>query len=51
VVAGKYHSVGLKIGGKVMAVGKNSYGQCDVNNWKYIKARTSPLTVIVLPQD
>ena len=51
VVAGKYHSLGLKIDGKVIAVGKNSYGQCDVNNWKYIKTKTSPLAVIVLPQD
>jgi uncharacterized repeat protein (TIGR02543 family) len=33
VVAGGYHTVGVKSDGTVVAVGRNSEGQCDVGNW------------------
>jgi hypothetical protein len=33
VAAGWYHTVGLKSDGTVVAVGDNSYGQCDVDSW------------------
>jgi len=33
VAAGSYHTVGLKTNGAVVAVGDNSYGQCNVNGW------------------
>jgi len=33
VAAGVCHTVGLKDGGTVVAVGLDDYGQCDVGNW------------------
>jgi len=33
VAAGYSHTVGLKVDGTVVAVGDNSWGQCDVGNW------------------
>jgi alpha-tubulin suppressor-like RCC1 family protein len=33
VAAGYTHTVGLKSGGTVVAVGRNDYGQCDVSGW------------------
>ena len=33
VAAGGYHTVGLKSDGTVVAVGWNTYGQCDVGSW------------------
>lgn len=33
VSAGDYHTVGLRSDGTVLAVGSNSYGQCDVSGW------------------
>jgi len=36
VAAGSYHTVGLKTDGTVVAVGDNSYGQCNVNGWTNI---------------
>jgi len=33
VSAGDFHTVGLKLDGTVVAVGLNSSGQCNVNNW------------------
>jgi len=36
VAAGSYHTVGLKTNGAVVAVGDNSYGQCNVNGWTNI---------------
>jgi alpha-tubulin suppressor-like RCC1 family protein len=33
VAAGYYHTVGLKSDGRVVAVGINSYGECDVGQW------------------
>jgi hypothetical protein len=33
VAAGGYHRVGLKDDGTVVAVGDNTYGQCNVGNW------------------
>jgi hypothetical protein len=33
VSAGGRHTVGLKADGTVVAVGNNTYGQCDVGNW------------------
>lgn len=35
---GKGHTVGLREDGTVVAVGDNSYGQCNVSEWKDIKA-------------
>ena len=36
VAAGYYHTVGLKADGTVVAIGDNSYGQCDVDGWEDI---------------
>jgi len=33
ISAGRYHTVGLKSNGTVVAVGDNLYGQCDVSDW------------------
>ena len=38
VSAGYYHTVGLKADGTVVAVGDNSFGQCDVSDWQNIVA-------------
>ena len=38
IEAGKYHTVGLKSDGTVVAVGDNEYGQCDVSDWTDIIA-------------
>ena len=38
VAAGGSHTVGLKADGKVVAVGSNAYGQCDVSGWTDIVA-------------
>lgn len=35
---GKGHTVGLRADGTVVAVGDNTYGQCNVSEWKNIKA-------------
>lgn len=37
-VAGKGHTVGLRADGKVVAVGDNTYGQCNVEDWTNIVA-------------
>ena len=34
VVAGGVHTVGLRADGTVVAVGKNTDGRCNVQNWK-----------------
>jgi len=33
VAAGLWHTVGLKADGTVVAVGLNSFGQCNVDGW------------------
>ena len=33
VAGGKLHTVGLKTDGTVVAVGKNAYGQCNIDTW------------------
>jgi alpha-tubulin suppressor-like RCC1 family protein len=33
VTGGGWHTVGVKSDGTVVAVGDNTYGQCDVGNW------------------
>jgi alpha-tubulin suppressor-like RCC1 family protein len=33
VAAGEFHTVGLKADGTVVAVGDNSFGQCNVGGW------------------
>lgn len=38
IVAGNYHTVGLKKDGTVVAVGSNSDGECDVSGWTDIVA-------------
>ena len=38
IIAGSYHTVGLKAEGTVVAVGWNTYGQCNVNDWRDIVA-------------
>ena len=38
ISAGYYHTVGLKADGTVVAVGLNTYGQCDVEDWTDIVA-------------
>jgi alpha-tubulin suppressor-like RCC1 family protein len=43
VAAGYSHTVGLKSDGTVVAVGDNSYGQCNTYDWKF--------TIIVDPVD
>ena len=37
VAAGDDHTVGLKSNGTVVAVGDNTYGQCDVDGWDLVK--------------
>ena len=37
ISAGFAHTVGLKSDGTVVAVGSNSFGQCDVSGWTDIK--------------
>ena len=37
VSAGNFHTVGLKVDGTVVAVGRNDDGQCDVGAWNNIK--------------
>ena len=34
ISAGKFHTVGLKSDGTVVAVGWNKKGQCDVSGWR-----------------
>lgn len=36
--AGKYHTIGLKYNGTVVAVGAYSFGQCNVGSWEDIVA-------------
>ena len=36
VAADGFHTVGLKVNGRVVAVGDNSHGQCDVDIWRGI---------------
>jgi hypothetical protein len=36
VAAGGFHTVGLKSNGRVVAVGKNDDGQCDVGGWRNV---------------
>lgn len=38
ISAGENHTVGLKSDGTVVAIGKNDYGQCDVDTWENIVA-------------
>lgn len=38
IASGNGHTVGLKVGGTVVAVGDNEYGQCDVSSWTNIVA-------------
>ena len=38
ISAGSEHTVGIKSGGTVIAVGENENGQCNVENWKNIVA-------------
>ncbi len=38
IAAGSFHTVGLKTDGTVIAVGRNSDGQCDVSGWADIVA-------------
>ena len=38
IAVGSSHTVGLKSDGTVVAVGSNSYGQCDVSGWTDIVA-------------
>ena len=37
VSAGEWHTVGLKVDGTVVTVGRNLAGQCDVSGWADIK--------------
>ena len=37
IAANNYQTVGLKADGTVVAVGDNTYGQCDVSDWTNIK--------------
>ena len=34
--AGSYHTVGVTASGRVLAVGDNSHGQCEVGDWHNI---------------
>jgi len=43
--AGGFHTVGLKDDGNVVAVGRNDYGQCDVDDW--ILAVPVPYTLTI----
>ena len=36
VSAGSWHTVGLKVNGRVVAMGDNSHGQCNVGIWRNI---------------
>jgi alpha-tubulin suppressor-like RCC1 family protein len=36
VAARRFHTVGLKSDGTVVAVGNNEFGQCDVGSWRDI---------------
>lgn len=36
--AGSYHTVGVTASGRVLAAGDNSYGQCEVGDWRDIVA-------------
>ncbi|MCH5188577.1 MAG: TIR domain-containing protein [Oscillospiraceae bacterium] len=38
IAAGRYHIVGLRTDGTVVAAGENKYGQCNVSDWKHIVA-------------
>ena len=38
ISAGNRHTVGLKSDGTVVAVGDNKYGQCNIDDWRYIVA-------------
>ena len=38
VAAGRYHTVGLKADGSVIAVGYDKYGQCEISDWTDIVA-------------
>ena len=38
IAADSLHTVGVKKDGTVLAIGKNDYGQCDVNDWTDIIA-------------
>lgn len=49
---GKGHTVGLKKDGTVVAVGDNTYGQCDVTTWKdIIKVATGDWYTVGLKSD
>ena len=37
VSAGAFHTVGLKSDGTMVAVGRNTEGQCDVSDWNSIQ--------------
>lgn len=37
IAAGRGHTVALKSDGTVVAVGDNTYGQCDVGRWLNIR--------------
>ena len=41
VAAGGWHTVGLKSDGRVVAVGNNQHGQCDLSGWSDIVAVAS----------
>ena len=43
--AGADHTVGLKSDGKVVAVGRNDYGQCNVGSWTEITKVAAGLTL------
>ena len=38
VAAGSYHTVAVIAGGRVVAAGDNSRGQCDVASWRDVVA-------------
>lgn len=37
IAAGRGHTVALKSDGTVVAVGDNTYGQCNVSSWHNIR--------------
>jgi alpha-tubulin suppressor-like RCC1 family protein len=41
IAAGGYHTVGLKTDGTVIAVGDNSFEQCDASSWTDIEVVTA----------
>ncbi len=52
ISAGYYHTVGLKTDGTVVAVGGNTYGQCNVNEWeKVISISADGPHVVALKSD